>query len=230
MTAPTEPMTVAKKRKPYDGPKCGGLKTDGGLCTQTAGWGTDHQGIGKCKLHFGRTKTHNRAAQFLQAKRDVELFGVRREIHPAEALLELVQWTAGEVDYWRQEVRLIERDDLTWGVTKEKSGGDDRGTTEEAKPHVAYAMLIDASNRLERYASAALKAGIEERRIQLAEGQGRLLAGVIQRILTAVYDALVGVLGPHEAARAAVEVAWAGWVGQIVPTELRALSVEGVVS
>lgn len=50
-------MTVPKTRKVYDGPLCGdfgGRKrgTDD-PCTQAAGWGTDHAGTGRCKLHGG---------------------------------------------------------------------------------------------------------------------------------------------------------------------------------
>lgn len=33
--------------------KCGGLKRDGSSCAQVAGWGTDHVGEGRCKLHGG---------------------------------------------------------------------------------------------------------------------------------------------------------------------------------
>jgi hypothetical protein len=46
-------MTVPKTKKTYDGPKCGAKKRSGGLCTQIAGWGTDHAGEGRCKLHGG---------------------------------------------------------------------------------------------------------------------------------------------------------------------------------
>lgn len=168
----------------YPGPKCGGNKRQGeGVCTQAAGWGTSHPGIGKCKLHGGATESHQTAAAVTQAKRDVVLFGGRRDIHPADALLELVQWTAGEVDYWRQRVRLLEERDLTWGITKQKTGGEDYGVTEEAKPNVAYQMLVDASNRLERYSASALKAGVDERRVKIAEQQGTLLQGVLVAVL-----------------------------------------------
>ena len=163
---------------------CGGKKRQGeGDCTRPAGWGTDHPGIGKCKLHGGSTPNHATNAVTTQAKRDVVLFGARRDVHPADALLELVQWTAGEVDYWRSRVRLLEEDELTWGVTRVKEGGEDRGTTEEAKPNVAYVMLVDASNRLERYSASALKAGVDERRVRLAEQQGTLLHGVLVAVL-----------------------------------------------
>jgi hypothetical protein len=107
----------------------------------------------------------------------------RRDIHPAEALIELVQYTAGEVDYWRHTVSLLDDQDLVWGTTRIKEGGDDRGTTQEAKPHIAYVMLERASDRLATYAAAALKAGVEERRVRLAEAQGSAVAAAIRSIL-----------------------------------------------
>lgn len=191
-----------------DKPKCGAnRKQTPGTCTRPAGWGTDHPGTGNCKLHGGKTPSGNKHAQVVQAQRDVILFGAKRTIAPAEALLELVHWTAGEVDYWRSRVRELDEADLTWGVTKVKEGGDDRGTTEEAKPNIAYAMLIDASNRLEKYASSALKAGADAAMVQIARGQGALLAGVIQRVLAR--------LDLSEAQQALVPV--------VVPAELRAI-------
>jgi hypothetical protein len=140
-----------------------------------------------CPTHGGKAPQVRAAAERRvieqTARAEVVLFGGRRDIHPADALLELVQWTAGEVDYWRHRVRLLDEDALTWGVTKVKEGGDDRGTTEEAKPNIAYVMLVDASNRLERYSTAALKAGVDERRVRLAEQQGTLLHGVLVAVL-----------------------------------------------
>jgi hypothetical protein len=162
---------------------CGADNGTEGGCGLSAGWGTDHRGIGRCRKHGGNTPTHVKSAVVAEARRDVVLFGARRDVHPAEALLELVQWTAGEVDYWRQRVRLLEERELTWGLTKVKEGGQDTGTTEEARPHIAYSMLVDASNRLEKYSTAALKAGVDERRVRLAEQQGTLLQGVLVAVL-----------------------------------------------
>lgn len=177
-------MTTDGPDQSRDDRYCGARKRQGeGTCTQAAGWGTDHPGIGACKLHGGSMANHKTAAVTTQARRDVVLFGARRDIHPADALLELVQWTAGEVEYWRHRVRLLDEADLTWGVTRVKEGGDDRGTTQEAKPNVTYSMLVDASNRLERYSASALKAGVDERRVRLAEAQGTLLHGVLVAVL-----------------------------------------------
>jgi hypothetical protein len=191
----------------YDPDKhCGARNRTGnaeGRCTLVKGWGTDHTGTGNCRFHGGATRNGEKHAQTIQAKRDVELFGAKRTIAPAEALLELVHWTAGEVDYWRQRVRELDEGDLTWGITKEKQGGEDYGTTLEAKPAIEYAMLVDASNRLEKYAASALKAGADAAMVQIARGQGALLAGVIQRILarldlTDTQTALVPVVVPEE--------------------------------
>jgi hypothetical protein len=169
-------------------------------------------GAARCRMHGGASPQSRAAAaariQEAQARAAVELFAARRDIEPGPALLELVQWTAGEVDYWRQEVRLIEKNDLTWGVTRVKEGGDDRGTTREAKPAIAYVMLTDASNRLAQYAVAALRAGVAERAIRLAEQQGALVADVIRRILADLH------LTPTQQEL----------VATVVPTHLRAIT------
>lgn len=45
-------MSTLKKKEPDD--HCNGRKRDGsGYCGQTAGWGTDHPGTGRCKWHGG---------------------------------------------------------------------------------------------------------------------------------------------------------------------------------
>ena len=36
--------------------KCGAKTRSGGKCNKSAGWGTDHNGTGKCKLHGGASK------------------------------------------------------------------------------------------------------------------------------------------------------------------------------
>lgn len=151
-------------------------------------------GLTVCRSHGGaspQSKAKANAARVdIAAGRAVARLGVKVEMHPAEALVDLVHWTAGEVAYWRGIVVELEQQGghkaLTWGKTKVKDGGDDRGTTKEAKPHIAYAMLTSASDRLATYAAAALRAGVDERRVQLAERQGQLVADVIRGVLAAL--------------------------------------------
>ncbi len=143
-----------------------------------------------CASHGGKSPQAKAAAARRLAEQEaakaVRLFATPVDIDPARALVELVQWTAGEVAYWREQVRALADENpatLTWGIVREKVGGEDHGTTLEAKPNVAYLMLTDAQDRLAKYAAAALKAGVEERRVKLAEDQGELVARVIRSIL-----------------------------------------------
>lgn len=174
------------------------------------------KGMEVCRMHgAGSPRAKAAAARRLaeeKAAKAMALFAEPVDVNPAQALIELVQWTAGEVRYWRAEVARIAEDDveaLTWGMTKLKEGGDDRGMTLEAAPNVAYRMLTDAQERLAKFAAAALKAGVQERQIKLAEDQGALVAQVIRAVL----DQLD--LTPEQAAR----------VPEVVPAQLRLLTV-----
>jgi hypothetical protein len=190
------------------------------------------KGLPTCRMH-GSSNARSKAASaervaLAAAAVKVALFGARRDIEPGAALLELVQWTAGEVDFWRQEVRAIEGTDLIWGVTRIKEGGDDYGTTSEAKPAIAYVMLTSASDRLARYCVEALKAGIAERSVRLAEAQGQIVSGAIRAILaamlTAVHDTLTGAGITDVLVMDALGRAWVESVSVVVPRELRALT------
>lgn len=194
-----------------------------------------------CATHGGKApQVKAKAAQRLAdqaAARELARIGRKRDVHPAEALLELVQWQAGLVDYWRAVVEqvaaktaphradhwgdpieddVVDEEDvvpssaraLTWGVTKVKEGGDDRGTTYEAAPHIAYTLLVQAQDKLADYASRALRAGVEERRVRVAEQTGQLVAEVIRAILselnlTSEQQHLVGEVVPKHLRRLA---------------------------
>lgn len=61
-------MTANGKRSGGDKPKCNGLRKNGERCTRPAGWGTQHPGIGRCKLHLGNTESHVKAAEKVKAE------------------------------------------------------------------------------------------------------------------------------------------------------------------
>lgn len=163
--------------------KCGAKTRSGTPCTNPP-----INGATRCRMHGGSSPRSLAAAERRLAEqaagRELTRLGVtHRNIHPAEALIELVSYQASIVDFWRHKVSLLDDDALTWGRTKVKEGGDDAGTTHEAKPNIAYALLGDASDRLARYCEAALKAGVEERKVRLAESQGALVAQAIRQVL-----------------------------------------------
>ncbi|MFK5689584.1 HGGxSTG domain-containing protein [Ornithinimicrobium sp. LYQ92] len=169
-----------------------------------------------CRWHGGSAPAVKAAAdrrvQEATARADATRFAARTDIHPAEALVELVQYQAGIVTYWRQRIQDVPDADLEWGRTSREHGHGPEGpidkTTEQATAHVAYRLLVEAQDKLAAYASAALKAGVDERRVRVAEQTGALVADVIRRIL--------GDLQLTEGQQALV--------GEVVPRHLRALA------
>jgi hypothetical protein len=182
-----------------------------------------------CRNHGGRSPQALKAADRRIAERDavaaLESFGVPIVVDHQTALLEELHRTAGAVAWLSAIVADLDRDDLVYGKVREKTGGEDHGTTKEARPNVWYQLWMDQRKHLVDVARECGRAGIEERRVRLAEEQGRMLAGVISRILTGMFNALVSALGEHAAARVVLESAWPQLVGEIVPAELRAVAV-----
>lgn len=171
-----------------------------------------------------------------RARELVRTYGRKIETTAIAALLEEVQWTAGHVAWLRERVQEIEEaelvsqqtadafdgegDDaqapaatngkhpLVWGITKVKQGGDDRGVTFEAAPNIWLKLYAQERTHLVKVCSEAIKAGIDERLVRVAEQQGSLVAQAIRAILGDLN------LSPEQQAM----------VPTIVPRHLRALS------
>lgn len=174
-------------------------------------------GLDKCAIHCGLSKAERDriAAEYLagqQARKAVVTYGLPRDISPTEALLEEVRYTAGHVAWLREKVAELEDRDLVWGVTEQvdKQASEFRGvdTTEAAKPNVWLELYYRERKHLVDVTKAAISAGIEERRVKLAEQQGQLLVGVIRAILDDLH------LSAEQQAM----------VSEVVPRRLRAVS------
>lgn len=197
--------------------RCWGRKKAGGQCTQIAMTGQN-----VCHMHGGKAQQNiDKAKERIAEERArvlVATYGRKIETTASAALLDEVQWTAGHVAWLRERVQEIESaaavagtdtgHPLVWGITKEKSGGEDRGTTEEAAPNVWLKLYQQERGHLVKVCEAAIRAGIEERRVRLAEQEGVLVAQAIRAILAD--------LGLTAAQRA--------MVSEIVPRHLRALA------
>lgn len=199
-------------------PRCGETHTG---CTAHTSAGNPckrppNRGMSVCQSHGGASPRaiagREKRQREDQARADAARFAARTDIHPADALLELVHYQAGIVTYWRTRVEDVTDDDLEWGVTQHREGSGPEGpidvTTKEAGPHIAYRLLTEAQDKLAAYASAALKAGVEERRVKVAEQQGQAVAGAIRAILDALN------LTPEQAEL----------VPRVVPEQLRLLT------
>lgn len=223
-------MTVQENPQGHEGPehdKCGAKKRKGGgSCGQTAGWGTDHPGVGPCKLHGGATRAHVTAARNERARQAVVAYGLPREIDPAAALLEEVHRTAGHVAWLAAKVAEHQEDDLVWGLVEEadKTATEFPGldTKHAARPSVWLDLYQRERRHLVQVSKTALDAGISERLVRLAEQQGAMLAEVIRRSADGLLAELAGVLDEETAGR--VRRAWPGWLARIVPAEIAAVA------
>lgn len=158
----------------------------GVLCKRVAGHGTDHLGVGRCSRHGGSTETHKRSAEVELARIECETLGISIETTPAEALIRSVWAARGDFEFYQGLVRELpihpEPDEYIDGEDGE-DGHWERGQpgvygrtyhvsgvpTGEAKRHILVQLYEDAQKRLADFASAALKAGVEERALRIAE-------------------------------------------------------------
>lgn len=146
---------------------CGAKKrSDGTPCRKFAGEGTDHFGVGRCRLHGGSTPTHRVGAVRQEAKQRLARreFGQPQQVDPGEALMEMLGIAYGQVAWLQEEIAKL--DDLA---------------TFEAR--VLIQSHRDERDRTARVAATALDAGIAERQIRLAEQYGHMIARLIQGIL-----------------------------------------------
>lgn len=147
---------------------CGAKKRGGGKCQKTAGWGTPHTGIGRCKLHGGSVPTHIKAAATEEYR---TLMGKPIEINPLDALIWCIKIRAGEVK-WLSD-RMHELDEKQWIED-----------TMVGKQFHLYARERRAAMAdLARYSQMAISLGLAERAVKLAETYGEMLANYTQAIL-----------------------------------------------
>lgn len=124
----------------------------------------------------------------------VATYGLPIDIDPQQALLAEVRRTYGHVAWLADVVASIDREALVWGVSEETSGHDGSGDVALAKRTAAPNVWLDLYRRERKHlvevCRAAIASGIEERRLQMEEAHGDLLAGVLTRSLAALREAL----------------------------------------
>lgn len=191
-------------RSKKTGLQCGAIAMSGQNICHT------HGGAAPRSKDAGERRVTEQKARAL-----VETYGRKIETTATEALLDEVKWSAGHVAWLRERVQEIEADAepgsenaLVWGITRKKTGGEDYGTTEEAAPNIWIKLYQTERTHLVKVCSEAIRAGIEERRIRLAEQEGALVAQAIRAILGDLQ------LTPEQQAR----------VPEVVPRHLRALA------
>jgi hypothetical protein len=116
------------------------------------------------------------------------------DVEPHEALLACVRIAAGEVAYCNDRLSRLTQEEALENPkeeTRRSVEGEGAGDTEmvEKKTHAVELNIWirtrqGALDRLARFAKMALDAGVEERKVQIAESMGSELARLLQGILS----------------------------------------------
>lgn len=150
---------------------CGAEKPGGLTCMQPAGYNTAHLGYGPCSAHFGSTARGNQRAAKEAGWELVQFYGMPKQTHPSEALMDEVRRTAGHVAWLGAQI-------ATWEMNEENFK---LGPSDALKGWLA--LYHAERDRLAKFSKMALDAGIQERQITLAEQTGERIAMTVSRIL-----------------------------------------------
>lgn len=170
---PVTPENRKNKNTDICGAKRSGKSHAGpGICCQPAGWGTSHLGFGPCKFHGGNLPGHVKHAEKQMAAKACATFGLPVEVDPHQALMQEIWRTNGHV-LWLGELIANMEDESTLKQYSEAG----------VQPSVWITMYEAERAHLVKVAAEAIKCGVAERQIQLAEEQGRLMAMVMQAFI-----------------------------------------------
>lgn len=176
--------------------KCSATKRGGEPCGRWA-----IAGGTVCPTHGGSTgHIRQKAAERQSQKAVLKALGEipDEQVDPAQALLWLVSAKQAEVWWLRAKVQEVEASSpdwakagtsgpLVWGQTKQDEGVGPQGpvdvATYEVGPNIWWKLLREAEDQLAKYSTAALRAGVERRQIELQEAHALHLAQAITRIL-----------------------------------------------
>lgn len=152
---------------------CGANKTTGGTCKQPAGLGTGHLGVGRCKFHGGATPSHEKNGAEELVKRGLLFYGAPLDIEPHEALIWEVERTAGHVAFLDADIAALD--------LKESGLEPDEFDIRMRRAQTLYAA---ERRHLVNVCTAALAAGVEERRVRVAERTGAAVAKLLEAVLS----------------------------------------------
>ena len=142
-----------------------------------------------CEVHGGRSRQARASAEIrrreMEAKKTLAEYLIEGDDRdPALILLERISVASCMTRFYTQQVHTLSDQEHIWGRTKEISGGKDAGTTYEAAPH-AWVVLMDRwENTLARLCVDALKVGLKQRELDIAQEQGDRIVALLEGIVT----------------------------------------------
>lgn len=106
------------------------------------------------------------------------------DANPLDELLTEVQRSAAAVRWLADKVNSLEDREITHGIVRTVQHADgSRDVTAAAAVNLWVRMWQEERDRLARVCKLTLDAGVDERRVRLAESQGRMIVDVIRATL-----------------------------------------------
>lgn len=146
----------------------------------------------RCGRHGGNSPKAKAAAEQRTAEHEArEILGridpTAPKQNPVEMLMTLIYGKSAEIGWLRQKVKSMTEEELTYGLTERQEGVGPQGpvdvSTYKTEQNIWWKLLREAENQLAQWTNMALRAGVDERRIRLAENQANAVVGVIRNVL-----------------------------------------------
>lgn len=155
--------------------KCNARKRgSSGYCGQAAGWGTDHAGIGHCKLHGGSSPGQRTKADNDRLDQTVRTMLERENLVPLDNPIAQLQMLAAEVVAFKNILGSKVEELRGWSY-------DDISDKEDLRAIIlAYERALD---RTQKTLVEMARLNIEERLARLNEAQANLLKQVVEAVL-----------------------------------------------
>lgn len=217
-------------------------KSTGKQCTRRA-----INGGVVCPVHGNNARSKAKAAANVAEAKARAVMARRGLPEPVaitstEAMIWSISAKYAEVLWLRREVQQVGRDDLVFGVTREKTSkappepvdGTEPGPgtgeppvtferTFEARANIWWVMLRSAEDQLVKFAKDARSCNVDEAQITLARRQGEMLGAMFGRFLDQLMDALRDALIQAGVTQGEFVRVWKETIDGLFPAAFRAL-------
>lgn len=151
---------------------CGAQTRRHTACERPKGWGTDHVGFGRCKLHGGSSPSGRKAAALARAaslSEDLASAAVPVKVDPTEALLLTLYSSVALTNAARHH----------YAQALDHADDENPIDVEAAREHYE-----DCPDRQQSYAADCVKLGIEAKQIEIIERTGETILALLRDVIS----------------------------------------------
>jgi hypothetical protein len=161
-----------------DYPRCGAQKRQGepgDTCQLAAGWGTDHPGTARCRLHGGNTRNQRTAAAAQQAEQKARTALANLNVAPVDNPFAALSRLAGQAVAWQETIAGIVNE-LGERIRYEGAAGNEQLRAE-------ITLYERAMDRTGQVLGMIARLNIEDRMARVSERQAEIVVSAIESAL-----------------------------------------------